>query len=150
MSSLEYMYWSARIAVCLGLFCVGVAAEKLPVVALYPDGDPSLAQKYVEYNRRWFDGKLPSKSVEIDWGNLTGTYYTNYEGEGFHARISIIRKVEGYDNRVCMEILHEMVHMKLAMGDRNLFIKASSRAHDEKFQQEMLTLAKRGAFADCW
>jgi hypothetical protein len=139
-----------RIAVSLGLFSAGISAEKVPAVVLYPDGDAPLVQKYAEYNRRWFDDKLPAKSVAIEWGDLTGTYYTNYEGEGFHARISIIRKVEGYDNRVCMEILHEMVHLKLAISDKDLFGKDSSTAHGAEFQQEMLSLATRGAFADCW
>jgi len=116
----------------------------------YPVGDAPLVQKYAEYNQRWFNGKLPAQNVEIGWGDLTGTYYTNYEGEGFHARISIINKVEGYDNRVCMEVLHEMVHMKLALDDKNLFADDSGSAHDQTFQHEMLNLAEKGAFSDCW
>ncbi len=146
----EDVYWLVRLAVFLGIFSVGVAAEKLPDVVTYPHGDSPLVQKYAEYNRRWFDDRLPVKSVEIGWGDLTGTYYTDYEGEGFHARISIISTVEGYDNRVCMEVLHEMVHLKLAMSDKNLFVKDSRPAHDTEFQQQMLSLAERGAFADCW
>jgi len=144
------MYWFTRFAILLGLFSVAVTAAKVTPLFRYPDGDSALVQKYIEYNRRWFDDKLPAKSVEIGWGDLTGTYYTNYEGEGFHARISILRKVEGYDNRVCMEVLHEMVHLKLAINDKNLFVKESGPVHDARFQQEMLSLAKRGAFADCW
>ena len=139
-----------RFAVLLVLFSVGVSAEKLPGVVLYPEGDQPLVQKYAEYNRRWFNDMLPAKSVEIGWGDRTGTYYTNYEGEGFHARILIISKVEGYDNRVCMEILHEMVHLKLAIVDKDLFTRDASHAHDADFQNEMLSLANRGAFAECW
>lgn len=144
------MYWLARCALCLGFFTAGAVANKAPTVAIYPEGDSPLVQKYTEYNRRWFDGKLPASGIEIGWGDLTGTYYTDYEGEGFHARITILRKLEGYDNRVCMDVLHEMAHLKLAMGDKNLFANDSRPVHDQKFQQEMMNLAKKGAFADCW
>jgi hypothetical protein len=147
---LESLYWLARVAIFFGLFTAGVAEERVTHGVLYPHGDLPLVQKYAEYNYRWFDGKLPADSVDIAWGDLTGTYYTDYEGEGFRARISIIQKVEGYDNRVCMEVLHEMVHLKLAMGDKSLFDKDSGPAHDARFQQEMLSLAERGAFTDCW
>lgn len=139
-----------RLAVILGLFTATVPATKIPSIARHPDGDASLVQKYAEYNRLWFDSKLPSKNIEIGWGDSTGTYFTNYEGEGFRARISIISKVQGYDNRVCMEVLHEMVHVKLAVGDRNLFGKDSGPVHDAAFQQAMLSLAEKGAFATCW
>jgi hypothetical protein len=142
-------FW-ALFGVVPGLFSTTVSAEKLPGVMLYPAGDAPLVQKFAEYNHRWFNDQLPPQSVEIGWGDLTGTYYTDYEGEGFHARISIINKVAGYDNRVCMEVLHEMAHMKLALGNRELFTEPSGDAHDEKFQHEMLSLAERGAFADCW
>ena len=138
-----------RLAVA-GLLSVSAGATKITDLAVYPDGDSLLVQKFADYNRRWFDGELPAKSVEIAWGDRTGTYYTNYEGEGFHARISIIRKVQGDDNRVCMEVLHEMVHLKLALGDKDLFTRNSGNAHDADFQQGMLSLAERGAFADCW
>lgn len=147
---IETMHWFVRFALFWGLFSGGVSAENIPDIVMYPAGDAPLVQKYTEYNRRWFDDKLPAKGVEIGWGDLTGTYYTNYEGEGFHARISIISKVAGYDNRVCMEILHEMVHLKLAISDKDLFVKDARNAHDAEFQQEMLSLASRGAFADCW
>lgn len=139
-----------KFAACLALFTLSAGANKLTDIVTYPQGDSPLVQKYVDYNQRWFGGKLPVRGVEIEWGDLTGTYYTNYEGEGFHARISIIRQLEGYDNRVCMEVLHEMAHLKLAVGDKNLFVNDSRPVHDAKFQQEMLGLAKRGAFADCW
>jgi hypothetical protein len=150
LSGLKDMYWFVRLAIITGLFSTAITAEKLPHMIFYPAGDAPLAQKYAEYNQRWFDDKLPAESVEISWGESTGTYYTNYEDEGFHARISIIRKVEGYDNRVCMEVLHEMVHMKLALTDKDLFADDSGPAHDEKFQHEMLNLAEKGAFSECW
>jgi hypothetical protein len=138
------MYWLVRFTCFLCLFAAGVSADNVP------DGDAILAQKYAEFNRRWFDDKLPVKNIEIGWGDSTGTYYTNYEDEGFHAGIAIIRKVEGYDNRVCMEILHEMVHLKLVIDDKDFFVRASKNTHEAAFQEEMLNLAKRGAFADCW
>ena len=144
------MDWMVRLAVFLGLFTVSVASEQRADIVVYPDGDSQLAHKYADFNRLWFDGKLPAKTVEIAWGELTGTYFTNYEGEGFHARISIIRKVQGYDNRVCMEVLHEMTHLKLAIHDSNLFSKESGSPHDAQFQQEMRGLAQRGAFTECW
>ena len=147
---LKDIYGLLRCAVCLGLFSTAISAERLPGVMRFPNGDAPLIQKFAEYNSRWFDNKLPANDVEIAWGDLTGTYYTKYEGEGFRARISIIGKVQGYDNRVCMEILHEMTHLKLALKDRDLFARDSGPAHDERFQHEMLSLAQRGAFDDCW
>lgn len=147
---LEKTCWVVRLTVLLGLLSAGVSAEKIANVPMYPRGDSGLAQKYVEYNRLWFDDKLPAAGVDIGWGDLTGTYYTNYEGEGFQAHINIIRKVEGYDNRVCMEVLHEMVHLKLALNDKDLFTGQGKADHGAQFQQEMLSLANRGAFASCW
>lgn len=139
-----------RLAAFLTLFSATVTAEKITGPVEYPDGDSPLVQKFSEYNHRWFNDQLPAKNVEIGWGDSTGTYYTNFEGEGFHARISIIRLVKGYDNRVCMEVLHEMVHLKLAMNDANLFVETGKPVHGEDFQQGMLSLANAGAFADCW
>jgi hypothetical protein len=125
----------------LAVMAVGGSASAEP-------SDPGLFSRYVEFNKRYFSGKLPTHDVSVFWddaiakSDLAGTWVTKYEGEPEKITISIAKRFQDCDSCVGVALLHEMVHIKL----RNRKIDM----HGKEFQKEMLRLAKKGALAPYW
>lgn len=110
--------------------------------------NPALLSRYVEFNKRYFSGKLPTADISVFWdeaiskSDQAGTWVTKFEGEPEKITISISSRLQDCDTCVGGALLHEMVHIKL----RNRKIDM----HGKEFQKEMLRLAKKGALAPYW
>ncbi len=127
---------------------LGLTVMALGGSASAQPSDPALFSRYVEFNKRYFSGKLPTGDLCVFWdetiskSDLAGTWVTKYEGEPEKITISISRRIQDCDSCVGAALLHEMVHIKL----RNRKIDM----HGKEFQKEMLRLAKKGALAPYW
>ncbi len=113
--------------------------------------DQALQRLYAKFNKQYFNNKLPSLVV----GYRSSRYFKKYYP---HSKASEMRTVavtefhkptkdpiaiyldKIYCNRD-LDLLHEMVHVKLGFDEE---------AHGEKFDREMLRLAKAGAFHNVW
>lgn len=115
--------------------------------------DPTLKRLYRQYNRRYFSNKLPkgvkvmfASSAEMKRGGLGKSVCAItcwYEAPRLPS-IFIRRTRDKVMNYVKADLLHEMVHVARPE------LSHSRRADENKFQKEMLRLAKRGAFKGCW
>lgn len=93
-----------------------------------------LRTAYLDYNRRYFDSKLPT-DIDIDW--IDSTAQQAYYDSG-KRQIRICSKFKGWKSLWHMALLHEMVHVGGYM------------AHDAAFHAQMLRLARAGAFDRWW
>lgn len=100
--------------------------------------DKQLARWYREFNRKWFDGRLPDD---------TDVLYAPYEGACglvWHEEGSFIIQINpayAVDSRmVKFTLLHELCHIALH----------PDQSHGRAFQTEMKRLATSGAFKGIW
>lgn len=101
--------------------------------------DPQLKRWFRRYNRRYFDGTLPS-DVRISYCWVTkahGNCSLDPDGK-FHIRINPDSTGTREGRR--FTLLHEMVHVKLW----------PVCTHGKAFDAEMLRLAKAGAMRGLW
>lgn len=93
-----------------------------------------LRTAYLDYNRRYFDSKLPL-DIDIDWINSTAqqAYY-----DPSRRHIGITAAFKGWKSLWHMALLHEMVHV------------AGFLEHNKAFHAQMLRLAALGAFNNWW
>jgi len=97
-----------------------------------------LRRWYRDDNLKYFGGSLPD-DTDIIYAPHKGCIGTSDEEDvGPFILISPEYAIEG--RMTHMALLHEMVHLKLLPYKR----------HGERFQVEMLRLAKLGAFKNLW
>ena len=108
-----------------------------------PNDINKLELYYQIYNEQYFDNRLPKDviiywdtSIEVDELAVTSL---NQSADQFVVRFSL--NLQFSDALSRMVLLHEMVHIKLW----NV-----ARGHGKAFQDEMLSLANRGAFEQLW
>lgn len=100
---------------------------------------------YNTYNRKYFDGQLPSETL-VGWNDELGpkTFGLNIsvadEGNHLLFTISIDPRKHFSSEQYRLTLLHEMCHIKLYP-----YMK-----HGKKFNEEMLRLAVRGALNELW
>lgn len=106
-----------------------------------------LQSLYKQYNRKYFDGKLPAEvpvkfidMSETDMGGLCTTIASG--GLVLHV-IYLDSNFKDYDNILKFFLLHEMVHIKVPVID-------GQDPHNKEFDDEMIRLAFRGAFHTIW
>ena len=105
--------------------------------------DPKLKRLFRLYNRRYFEGKLPSRSTRVEFADgrhkefdptLAGRcicYPNNTALILVHSDL----RVSGEWAQIKLTLLHEMVHLSGVFG------------HGPAFEREMRRLASLGAFA---
>jgi hypothetical protein len=110
--------------------------------------DKRLTGWYDRYNKKYFDGQLPS-GVQVGWdeeepnaARVHGVIFTEEE-DGIDKILAFIRldptkHVGSMDAR--QSLLHEMCHLKLLPWSK----------HGKKFNNEMRRLAMLGALDDLW
>jgi SprT-like family len=99
--------------------------------------DSKLRRWYREFNRKYHNGELPN-DVDIFYAPMEDCsgLVDFHHGE----TLLIINPMCALDSTVLrMTLHHEMAH-----------IKTQVRGHGSVFQQEMLRLAKLGAFRNLW
>ncbi len=111
--------------------------------------DPQLRRWYLKFNDHWFGGELPH-DTEVFWEPASG-----YLGQTCEVRGCDVDGAETGKSEVLIRIdptlrfssamaqltlMHEMVHVKLA----------PYWGHGKRFNNEMLRLAKLGAFNGRW
>ena len=132
-----------KFCLLLGLTLVGMCGTSSA-----QSSDSALLSRYLEFNKRFFSGKLPTTDLSVSWdeaiskSDQAGTWVTKYEGEPEKITIGISSRIQDCDTCVGAALLHEMVHIKLR--DRKIDM------HGKEFQKEMLRLAKKGALAPYW
>ena len=114
---------------------------------------------YKRLNKEHFKNKLP-KRLPIEWATLNGTIIARVKWKAYKrltrkGKYSVSeykpvvmqfdRKLKGafLQKQVGMSMLHEMVHLKLGA-------EIDCKDWDGPFDQEMLKLAKAGAFQFFW
>ena len=121
---------------------------------------PKLKRLFLKYNRKYFDGRLPTDCVLLftKRPDMMTTYFGEFnpcvysEGED---EILISNCVRNWPNTLKRTLLHEMVHYWLYIrpdvtyADRRN-AKEDDGKHGKRFNREMLRLAKRGAFHGIW
>lgn len=116
-----------------------------------------LQRKYNFYNKKYFDGKLPTSCVVSfsTWQPSDGMAMShphgvlacdpNYcEPDCNSSFIRIQHHLYEFHDQTCMTLLHEMAHIEAVLGNRLL------ATHGPVWQARMLRLAKDGAFNDIW
>ena len=97
-----------------------------------------LQRAYRYYNRKYFNSELPPLSqVTIKWGDI------DVMGLQAGSKIVINQKDRTRQRVWKFTLLHEMVH--LSLDDYR-----TRSDHGREFQNEMLRLAKAGAFRNLW
>lgn len=102
--------------------------------------DKQLLRWYREYNRKWFSAALP-EDIDILFApvdDCTVAKLNDCDVQNYVLQINPRYLVDTC--MVRMTLLHEMAHIKLW----------PYKAHGVRFQQEMLRLAKAGAFKGLW
>lgn len=98
-----------------------------------------LQDLYHSFNRKWFGNRLPKDMVvgysKFDYAIGYTKFYRNRP-----LYIEISSKVRWSCSLTAMVLLHEMCHVSLP----------AKFEHGSKFHQEMLKLAKKGAFRSWW
>ena len=99
---------------------------------------PVLERAFRSYNRKYFSNLLPNPpEVELGWGDI------DCMGYQLGDEIVINRKYRQWGSVWRGTLLHEMAHLKLE-GEK---VRSD---HGKEFQNEMLRLAKAGAFKKIW
>ena len=119
-----------------------------------------LKRKFNEYNRKWFDSRLPRDTV-VDWHYDLPCYVlggchvhgvtrcdqipTSYGKCGGTSLILLNTSI--YDLRTVRDatLIHEMVHLSAVLGNKNV-----AKSHGKDFTNEMRVLAAHGAFDKLW
>ena len=119
------------------------AATAFPRLHNQPKDVNELELYYRIYNEQYFENILP-KTVIIYWDASVGVDELGFTSlsqttEQFVIRLSL--NLQFSEALTRMVLLHEMVHIKLW---------TVTRGHGKPFQDEMLSLAKRGAFERLW
>lgn len=106
-----------------------------------------LEKLYRCYNKQFFSGRLPKYKVMF----ISKFSSKTQVGECDPTKhvIKIAKGIKNYPCEVKMTLFHEMVHAKLLEGKQITF-KVAYNYHSNKFQREMLRLAKAGAFKGIW
>ena len=151
--------WKAVMAIAAGILvyeCWQCDDQPVPMdrggeITIPTDG--ILYGEFVEYNKDYFDNKLPYTTFE---------YTDIIEKDGSHESMAdVVRGTSEYHVRVDkrfnpilktadISLLHEMCHIKLdANGELPLTV-SNDESHGPKFQQCMVDLAVRGAMHDLW
>lgn len=109
----------------------------------------NLKRLYDDYNRRYFDNKLPKQARIVPSRRMpkrsalgTTEYNPKYGEQAFCVKINY--KLEKMLDIAKLTLLHEMCHIKLLNYEKNSFI------HGKQFNQEMRRLANIGAFDGLW
>jgi len=119
------------------------AATAFPRFPEQPEDVSQLELSYRIYNEEYFDNRLP-REVIIYWDaslgvDELGVTSRSQSTEQFVVRLSL--NLQFSEALTRMVLLHEMVHIKLW---------GVTRGHGQPFQDEMLSLAKKGAFQNLW
>jgi hypothetical protein len=106
--------------------------------------DPTLRRQYLKYNDIYFDGKLPFDLL-VYWepsdGQLAQTIELECPEQGETELAIRIDPTLRFSKAMWkMTLLHECCHIKLH----------PYLGHGQKFQREMLRLARAGAFNRLW
>jgi hypothetical protein len=97
-----------------------------------------LARSYAEFNRKYFQNKLPKDmAVRFMDGPECGYLSVKFDRPLW---IMLNKKLAWHHMLVDMCLLHEMVHVE----------QAKFGGHGPRFHKRMLQLAKQGAFKNCW
>lgn len=145
--AIMFLMVSVFLAFLLATRRVNVCRSTIPPIqVLASDGAidaPEMLAKYEILDDRYFAGRLP-KNTEIKWSPelayLDDMGLTIHETSGFTIYLDIQMRDLGYEKAAEETLLHEMVHVDVYPFD----------GHGEKFQNDMLRLAKAGAFRDLW
>jgi len=121
-----------------------------------------LKRKFNEYNKKYFGGKLPADTV-VDWhyalkDNAMGRCHVHgvtacnqipkdYGNGKCNEKHLILINTDLYNNVFVslMTLLHEMVHLEGAVGNRK-----QAESHGKEFTARMRKLATQGAFDKLW
>jgi hypothetical protein len=151
--------WKAVMAIAAGILvyeCWQCNDQPMPVdrageITIPTDG--ILYGEFVEYNKDYFDNKLPYTTFE---------YTDIIEKDGSHESMAdVVRGTSEYHVRVDkrfnpilktadISLLHELCHIKLDTSGELPLTVSDDDAHGPKFQQCMVDLATRGALHDLW
>jgi Zn-dependent peptidase ImmA (M78 family) len=117
---------------------------------------PYYQKVFGQYNRYYFNGLLSKRIVvmltkfpdrsHFRYGKVeqdVSFRRANNKGSWRHAPMAIMLNSSLRRNEMKLTLLHEMAHIRL----NDLHI---SHEHGPRFQQEMLRLAKAGAFRKLW
>lgn len=107
---------------------------------------PKLKARYNHYNKRYFNGRLPD-GVTVGWSDSlwrTGVLgqVDGYSDGSFEIRIA--RELARFPVVSELVLLHETTHV--ALYERGHY----RGGHGNKFQREMLRLARAGALRFLW
>lgn len=134
--------WHRKVSLSLLLLWLAVSPAS-PQLPEQPKDVNQLELFYQTYNAQYFDNKLTSgviiywdASMEMDELAVTSMGQTPNQ---FVVRLSL--NLQFSEALTRMVLLHEMVHIKLWNA---------ARGHGKPFQDEMLSLAKRGALEGLW
>lgn len=110
--------------------------------------EKQLQSAYKTYNKKFFDGKLPS-DVPVKYVDMTGTsdcgLSTMFANGGLVLQVIYLdSRLKEFDIITRFSLLHEMCHIKLHRVSTEL------DAHGKDFNDEMIRLAFRGAFKGIW
>ena len=97
---------------------------------------------YNVLNEKWFGNRLNKKTLLV-WSNLDSEDCIAFECRRADKRFPLILLHEGlkpFPKVVELTILHEMCHKAIPLR----------YDHGDRFQGEMMRLAKAGAFKDLW
>ena len=107
----------------------------------------ALPSRYLKHiynvlNEKWFGDRLNKKTV-VAWSNLDGEECIAFECRRANRKVPLLlvhQDLRQFSKLVEFQILHEMAHKALPLRYE----------HGEKWQGEMMRLAKAGAFKDLW
>lgn len=119
-------------------------------------GKYNLKSRFLLFNKRYFGDRLP-KDVIVHWWAQEGLYLGDCHVCGVNPCGRIGERCAGHEIRISdhiqgrrfssiaeITLLHEMVHMKAALGDYRF------AGHGPTFHREMKRLAALGAFSKLW
>lgn len=107
--------------------------------------DPKLRRWYLDLNKRWFGGLLPTETVHLWWeptgtaAMLTSDEVLGCEGEPPELAIRVDPMMYGLPRHVKRDMLHEMVHVEQWPNTR-------WKDHGKKFKARMRQLVEMGAY----
>lgn len=108
--------------------------------------DAVLERWYADYNKRFFDGRLPKDALvgfnpELE-ENILGLSIHEEDSDTKHQfhHIHVNPLAHSCKQQIQLTLLHEMAHIAIFP-----YVK-----HGKKFNDEMLRLATRGAFNGLW
>lgn len=99
----------------------------------------SLRLVYNKWNAQYFQGQLP-QDIQLLWEPVNGNAIAEFDMSKEPWVIRLDPSLRFSPSMWKMALLHEMVHTKLA----------PNRQHAKRFQDEMMALAKQGAFRSLW